>query len=77
MAREPTALHDIFTEGIENVPLCATDDSHHRENHPNGKAKVHVKHYYRQPRYHPNDLHKDGTTITYCHVRISQLTMEA
>lgn len=78
LAREPTGLHDnICAEEIEYVPLCATDDSHHRENNPNGKAKIHIKYYYRQPGYHPNHLHKDRTTIPYCHVRISQITMEA
>lgn len=51
---------------MKNVPLCATDDGHHRENHPDGKAKVHVKDHYREPGHHPNYLQR-GTedTIQY------------
>lgn len=47
-----------------DVPLCAADDSHHRENYPNGEAKVHIKYHYRQPGDHPNYLDKDTARIT-------------
>lgn len=28
--------YNICAEEMENVPLCATDDGHHRKNHPDG-----------------------------------------
>lgn len=40
-------------------PLCATDDSHHREHHPDGQPEVHIQDHHWQPGYHPNYLDKD------------------
>lgn len=42
-----------------NKPLCATNDSHHREHDPNGQTEVHIQHHHWQPGDHPNYLDKN------------------
>lgn len=62
--------YGICAEGMENVPLCAADDSHHREDHPDSQAKVHIEYHHREPSYKPNHLHTNRDTIMHCLVRI-------
>lgn len=48
---------------MELVPLCAADDGHHGEHHPDDQAEVHVQNHNRQPGHHPHQLYKHMTTI--------------
>ena len=56
--------HSFWTKGMQNVPLSATDHSHHREHHSDSQPKVHIEYHHRQPGYNPNHLHKHRNTIT-------------